>query len=246
MHSRSTTIIGAGVAVALLGALMVFVYAHNLRGSAGAASGSSVGAYVVTAPITAGTTGSGLTGEIKATSVPTAARPADAVTSLTQLTGLVSLRRLEPGEVLTTSQFGTAGTPSTDTSGLVIPAGMNAVSVNVPNPQDVAGYVSPGDKVNIFMTSRDIAGIVPGAPAEQSARLLLSNVGVLSTVVANTPAAVAPVPATGPEVWTLALSPTDTEKLLVAVQYEQLWFSLVHPGDPPAVTTGQVATSITK
>lgn len=246
MHSRSTTIIGAGVAVALLGALMVFVYAHNLGGSAGASSGTSVGAYVVTAPITAGTAGTALNGEIKIASVPTAARPTDAVGSLSQLSGLVSLRRLEPGEVLTTSQFGAAGTPSTDTSGLSIPAGLNAVTVNVPIPQDVAGYVSAGDKVNLYMTSRDIPNEVAGTPGGAAARLLLSNVTVLSTVVANTPAAVAPVPATGPEYFTLALSPSDTEKVIYAETFEQVWFALVHPGDPNAVTTGQAATTLFK
>jgi len=246
MQSRSTTIIGAGVAVALLGALMVFVYAHNLRGSAGASGGSSVGAYVVTAPITAGTAGTGLTGLIKVTSVPTAARPADAVGALSQLSGLVSLRRLEPGEVLSTSQFGTAGTPSTDTSGLAIPAGMNAITVNVPIPQDVAGYVSPGDKVNMYMTSKDIPNEVAGSPGGAAARLLLSNVTVLSTVVEGTPAAVTPVPATGPEYFTLALSPTDTEKVIYAETFEQVWFALVHPGDPNAVTSGQAATTLFK
>src|SRR6184192_353740 len=51
MKSRSTTIIGAGVAVAVLGAALVFLYAHNLQGAASAATGNNVGAYVVTTAI---------------------------------------------------------------------------------------------------------------------------------------------------------------------------------------------------
>src|SRR5216684_6421315 len=65
MHSRSTTIIGAGVAVAILGAVLVFAYARSLQGSAGAASpgatsGSNVSAYVAATAIATGTKGTAL------------------------------------------------------------------------------------------------------------------------------------------------------------------------------------------
>lgn len=239
MHSRSTTIIGAGVVVALLGGLLVFVYARNLRGSAGASTTPTVAAFVASSSITVGTQGSAITTMVRQSSVPASARPADAVTSLSQLSGLVALRKIEAGEVVTTSQFGTAGTPSTDTSGLAIPPGQNAITVNVPIPQDVAGYVTPGDRVNVYMMSKDLG-------SGNAVRLLLSNVAVLATVPAGTPAATTPAPATGAEFFTLALSPPDIEKLVFAETFEQVWFGLVHPGDTPATTGGQLGTTLFK
>ena len=80
MKSRSTTIIGAGVAVAVLGAALVFLYAHNLQGSASAATGNNVGAYVVTTAIPTGTKGASVGSYVKGLALPSAARPADALT----------------------------------------------------------------------------------------------------------------------------------------------------------------------
>ena len=239
MHSRSTTIIGAGVAVAVLGAAMVFAYTRNLQGTAGA-SPSGVTTYVASAAIASGTPGSAIAASIRQASIPTSARQANAITSLTQLNGLAATRNIEAGEVIATTQFGAAGSPSTETSGLAIPAGHNAVTVNAPIPQNVAGYVSPGDLVNVYLTTKD-------APPN-SARLLLSNVTVLSTVIANTPATKpgAAASGAGATYFTLSLTPADAEKVIFAETYEQVWFGLVHPGDPPATSGGQVVTTLFK
>lgn len=238
MKSRSTTIIGAGVAVAVLGAVMVFAYAHSLQGSAGATTGSSAGAYVAASAIPTGTKGSAISALVKSAAVPSAARPSDALTSLTQVSTQVALRNISAGEVISASQFGTAGTPNTDTSGLTIPAGKNAITVTSPVPQAVAGYVSPGDLVNIYLTTK--AG-------DQGARLLLSNVSVLATVPANTPkvaSGAAAAPAAGDVYFTLALSPQEAEKIIFSQTYESLWYGLVHPGDGPASTTGQTVKTL--
>lgn len=235
MHnSRSTTIIGAGVAVAILGAVLVFFYARNLQGSAGAATGTTAGAYVAAATITTGTKGTALTTLVKVTNVPVSARPADAVTALSQLASLQALRNIEAGEVIAASQFGAAGTPNTDTSGLSIPAGHNAITVTSPVPQAVAGFVSPGDLVNMYMTAKDGSGV----------RLLLSNVTVLATVPANTPKAATPAPVSGDVFFTLSLTPAESEKVIFAEAYDGIWYGLVHPGDGPAVTTGQTLKTL--
>ncbi|HYR61818.1 MAG TPA: RcpC/CpaB family pilus assembly protein [Actinomycetota bacterium] len=239
MHSRSTTIIGAGVAVAILGAVLVFAYARSLQGSAGAASGASVGAYVATTAITPGTKGSALSSSVKTTTVPASARPADAVTDLSQVSSLQALRNIEAGEVIAASQFGAAGTPNTSTSGLAIPVGHNAITVTSPFPQAVAGYVSPGDLVNVYMTNKD----------GQAARLLVSNVSVLATVPANaaapktgTPATASPV--AGDVFFTLSLTPAESEKVIFAQTYESLYYGLVHPGDGPAASPGQTLKTL--
>ena len=234
MKSRSTTIIGAGVAVAILGAALVFLYAHNLQGSASAATGNNVGAYVVTTAIPQGTKGTSVATYVKGLAVPAAARPADALTSISQIANLQALRTINVGEVIATSQFGAAGTLNASTNGLTIPGGKNAITVTSPVPQAVAGFVSAGDLVNIYMTTKS---------GDQGARLLLSNVTVLAVVPANTPKA-APAPLTTDVFFTLALSPQEAEKVIFAQTYEALWYGLVHPGDGPATSAGQTVKSL--
>jgi pilus assembly protein CpaB len=238
MKSRSTTIIGAGVAVAILGAALVFLYAHGLQGSAGAATGAKVGAYVATTTIPSGTKAESLASFVKGTTVPASARPADALTSMAQIANLEALRNISAGEVVAASQFGTPGTPGTSnapTNGLAIPAGKNAITVTAPVPQAVAGYVTAGDLVNIYMTTK--AG-------DQAARLLLSHVTVLAVVPANTPKVAVAAPPTVDIFFTLALSPQDAEKVIFAQTYETLWYGLVHPGDGPASSAGQTLKSL--
>ncbi|HEY4938986.1 MAG TPA: RcpC/CpaB family pilus assembly protein [Actinomycetota bacterium] len=238
MKSRSSTIIGAGVALAILGAALVFLYAHSLQGSAGAATGTDVAAFVAKTAIPSGTKADSLTTYVKGQAVPAAARPADALTSLSQIANLQTLRNISAGEVVAVSQFGTAGaataTTTASTDGLAIPAGKNAITVTAPVPQAVAGYVAAGDFVNIYMTGK----------GDQSARLLLSHVAVLAVVPANTPKIAAAAAPTTDINFTLALSPQDAEKVIFAQTYEALWYGLVHPGDGPATSAGQTLKSL--
>jgi pilus assembly protein CpaB len=237
MHNRSTTIIGAGVAVAVLGAVLVFVYARSLQGSSSASGAPGAAAWVARTAIPAGTQGGTITPDVQEATVPATARPSDAITNLGQINGLVSLRPIEVGEVVTISEFGTAGTPSVNTSGLAIPAGTNAMTVNVPIPQNVAGYVTPGDLVNVYLSSKDIG-------ATPAVRLLLSNVTVLAVVVEGTPSTTTPTPVAGPQYFTLALTPAQSEKMIYAETFEQVWFALVHPGDSPVSSGGIVPSNL--
>jgi pilus assembly protein CpaB len=238
MKSRSSTIIGAGVALAILGAALVFLYAHSLQGSASAATGTDVAAFVAKTTIPSGTKADSLTTYVKGQAVPASARPADALTSLSQIANLQTLRNISAGEVVAVSQFGLPGaasaTSTATTNGLAIPAGKNAITVTAPVPQAVAGYVSAGDLVNIYMTSK----------GDPSARLLLSDVAVLAIVPANTPKIAAAAPPTTDINFTLALSPQEAEKVIFAQTYDALWYGLVHPGDGPATSAGQTLKSL--
>jgi pilus assembly protein CpaB len=240
MKSRSSTIIGAGVAVAILGAALVFLYAHSLQGSAGAATGTTVAAFVAKTTIPSGTKADSLSTYVKGQAVPASARPADALRSLSQIANLQTLRDINVGEVVAVSQFGPPGaisgatTATATTDGLAIPAGKNAITVTAPVPQAVAGYVAAGDLVNIYMTTK----------GDPSARLLLSHITVLAIVPANTPKIAAAAPQTTDVNFTLALSPQDAEKVIFAQTYEALWYGLVHPGDSPPASTGQTLKSL--
>jgi pilus assembly protein CpaB len=241
MRNRSTTIIGAGVAVAILGAVMVFAYTRNLSGTA-AASPANISTLVAASAISSGAAGSSIAPFVKLTQIPAAARPADAIRSLGQLTGQAALRNIEAGEVITAAEFGAAGTPSTNTSGLAIPPGHDAITVTSPVPQAVAGYVTPGALVNLFLVAK----------GGEAVRLLLSNVTVLSTVPATVAAAAAAKPGTtaaapsGDVFFTLSLTPSEAEKVIFAQTYESLWYGLVHPGDGPVTSAGQTLPTLFK
>ena len=69
-------------------------------------------------------------------------------------------RTIYPGEQLISSKFGATGAAA---SGLTIPKGKIAISVNLTDPSRVAGFVNPGDKVAIFMTGTGGATAAPSA-----------------------------------------------------------------------------------
>lgn len=236
MQSRSSTIIGAGIAVALLGALMVFAYARSVEGKATPAAG--VPAFVVTTDVPAGTRWEDVLGSLKEAKVPPALRPATAVSSTDQLAGRIAVRPISSGEILTRTQFGaTAAVPA---GGLEIPPGHNAITVSLPVPQGVGRYAQPGDLVNVFVTFK-------GEGTPNSTKLLLSNVQVLSAQPAGIPAAASKGQAAGGDVvLTLALNPDAAEKLIFAKENGSLWFGLVYPGDPPASTGGRNYSTVLK
>jgi len=87
MKSRSSTIIGAGVAVAILGAALVFLYAHRpagIRGPPPQGPASPPSSPRTAIPI--GTKSDSLSDYVKGQAVPASSRPADALTSLSQIT----------------------------------------------------------------------------------------------------------------------------------------------------------------
>lgn len=234
MHTRSTTIIAAGVIVSFLGIVSVIAYGRSVeRRSAG---GSTVAAYTASSDIPAGTSGAEAARSMRRVSVPKTVRPSTAVSDPAQIDGRIAVRSIATGEVVTTTQFGTTAT--TPASGLEIPPGYNAVSVNLPSPQGVAHYAGPGDIVNVYVTLK--ADGDPKGPGAQT-KLILSNVQVLSD---QTPGAKAGPGGTGEVLLTLALQPKDAEKLIFAKETGSVWFGLVRPGDAPAATVGQSSATV--
>ncbi len=230
-QTRSRTIVIAGVIVALLGAVMVFVYARSVTGRIGGEA--TVSSFVATKNIPAGTKWEAATALMTRRSVPTSLQPDNAVTSSAQMAGRTSVRAISKGEVVTTAQFG--GATSAPGAGLEIPPSHNAVTMSISPPQGVVHYVQKGDLVNIYVTMKQGDGTVT--------KLLLSNVQVLS----NRPAADASdgQVAGGSEViLTLALTPDQAERVIFSKENGSLWFGLVRPGDAPATTGGRNAQNV--
>ncbi len=132
---------------------------------------------------------------------------------------------------------------------IALPDGLQAVAVTVPFTNGGAGYVAPGDRVDVYVTVPPGAAGAPTAPYTQ---ILLSGVEVLDTstevaprraevVVDDTEAAPAGSSRPGGEQITLllAVSPTDGERLVFAASVNQLWFGLMGE-DQPASRPGGV------
>jgi Flp pilus assembly protein CpaB len=222
----------AGASVALLGALVVFAYAKSVTSSAG--GGSSMSAYVATKDIGAGTKWADAQKVVAKQNVPSSLRPASAIGSPAELAGRTSVRQIAKGEVVTVSQFGTsAAAPGL---GLEIPPKLNAVTINIPSPRGVAHYPQAGDLVNVYTTIKTVDG-------KTTTKLLLSNVQILSNHAAGAQTSEG-ASKSGEILFTLALSPDKSEKVIFAKENGSLWFGLVRPGDPAATTAGRNITNV--
>jgi pilus assembly protein CpaB len=112
----------------------------------------------------------------------------------------------------------------------VITPGMRALAVRVNDIISVAGYVLPGSHVDVIVTLR---------PAQESiSRIVLTNVKVLSTGPnIDTAQARDGKPAQNPPLVTLELTPTDAERLSLAMNQGQIALALRNPMDVEKVET---------
>lgn len=103
--------------------------------------------------------------------------PEGALTSTDDVEGLVALGTIYPGQQVVTEQLGDPGTQQV----LGIPEDQMAISVDLTDPERVAGFVNPGSWVAIFM-SADPEVILPDGSTQRLptvTRILLPKVQVL-------------------------------------------------------------------
>ncbi len=151
MKRRAITFLLA-VLISALGTTGVLAYVHgaNARALAGQ---QAVTVLVAAQPIPAGTQAGQAQrqGLLRAEKWPAATVPADAMRSITPgQASLIVSAEVQPGELLLRPMLGSA---ASDTSGLPIPAGLTAVTIDLCAPEAVAGYVHPGSLVALYQTS---------------------------------------------------------------------------------------------
>jgi pilus assembly protein CpaB len=143
------------VALALLlavvgtGGVLAYVRQANNRALAGQ---KAVSVLVAGKLIPSGTTVAAAfrDGLLTSQKLPAAALPSDAMSSIPpSMSGLVLSADVQQGQLLLRPMLVTAAEV---TSGLPIPAGMVAVTVNLCLPEAVAGYVRAGSEVEVFST----------------------------------------------------------------------------------------------
>lgn len=194
MTRRILTIIVAIVlAVIGTGAVLIYVKQADQRALAGQ---KAVSVLVATQQVAAGTTAEAAfrDGYLQAQKLPAESVPADAVRSIgPDMSGLVLSGNLPSGQLLLRPMLVTRTVAAT---GLAIPTGKVALSVQMCLQKAVAGYLRPGSQIAVFNTSfkgkaGDVAVSCQGDSWQNGAtdihtRLVLTNVEVLAVGQAST------------------------------------------------------------
>ena len=163
--------------------------------------------------------------------------PADALTDTNSVKGLSALNDIFPGQPLVRAMFGNT---TSATGKLTLPDGKMAMSVELTDPERVAGFVVPGSQVAIFATLKiKYVGGPKNGMDDDFTQLLLPKVSVLgigqeSLRTVNVPdASSSPnpniqdkVPVT---VLTVAVTQDEAQKLAHAAQTGKLYFALLSP-----------------
>lgn len=248
---RRTILLVVAALVAALGTTMVFMYVRGVD----ARANERFDAVEVLRAVEIIAPGESLSaaqaaGKIEMGTIARGALLDGATTSISDIADQVALTTVFPGEQIIAGKFGSAG----DQDVLTIPEGQMAISVNLTDPARVAGFVTPGAEVAIFVSAE------PEQTDDESeealpdfTRLLLPRVKVIgvgtTTVVPTTT-----TDATGTEtteqlprtLLTLAVDQRDAEKIIFAAKNGEMAFgllteeSVVRPGLP--VTADNVFT----
>lgn len=223
---RRMVLLLAALLVAALGTASIFLYVDRADDRA-LKDQRPVEVLVAKTLIKAGTTGSEAErqGAFRLQRIPLAATIAGHLRDTRSITGLVAVGDIHPGEQIIPAKFAQAGS----TSGLPIPVGKMAMSVQLGDPERVAGFVKPGSEVAIFVTMTLPA--TPGQPAVPGAttRVLIPRVEVIAvgpTTLRPATKGQGNTESTPTAILTLAVDQGQAEKL-VAAQVGRLYLALL-------------------
>lgn len=197
MGRRILAILAAAV-IALVGAVLVLVYARGADARAVAAASPSK-VYVSTSVVPAGTTLKDAVrlGQLTQTDVAARAKPVGALEGVDENNSdLVALTDIAPGQYVLASGFG--DTPLGEKA-LQVGAGKLAVSVQLQDPARVGNFVRPGSMLTIFMTY-DLAKLETKSSGDSEKTDLGSGTSILLDnvkVIAMGDASLTPVQPTG-------------------------------------------------
>lgn len=244
MRNRSNLLVLLGIAFFVVGGIIVYVLTNDDSGSSSATASTQSSVIVATRDIPAGSLADEVVAEggLKQVKVPSGQMVAGAVQSLNQLSGATFVQGFAADQQIVTN-----GLQSLSRT-FEVPDGYEAMAIQLDFVAGGAGYVSPGDRVNVFGAFSTQYPI--GNASLPRAELLISNVEVLDvdlTVPARrgTTDTGAARLATDTVTFLVAVKTTDAEKLVFTTEFENLYATLLAK-DAPAVgdTPGRDGTSI--
>lgn len=227
---RRRILMVVAVVVATLGAALVFLYAQNAESRAEDRF-ETVEVLVASQQIEAGEAiDAALTaGKITKQSVTVGSVLPGATDQGAVFKGQVALTTVYPGEQLLPAKFGVA-TDVEAASTLPIPDGLQAISVDLGDPERVAGFVNPGAEVVVYWYGVD------AQTGQSVARILHERVLVLGTGSTTQVATTTTTDPTGAEtieqlprtLLTFALTQKDVERTIFAQRNGELILGLVN------------------
>src|ERR1700689_2167218 len=159
--------------------------------------------------------------DVRIANLPPSSLPANTYDRRSKVLGHGVVVPIAKGEFILPSKLAGeeagAGLPS------LIPNGMRAVSVRVNEVVSVAGFVTPGTRVDVLLTG------TPGGSGEQQTTTVLQNVAVLAS--GHTLERTATGEAQTTAVITLLVSPDDAQRLTLASSEGHIQLALRNPLD---------------
>lgn len=268
MRQRSNLIILFGIAFLLVGGAIVYLIVDDDGGDDFAVGVTKVSVLVAKDTIPANTVGADAieAGLVEIDQVAAGSQAADVLSSAAALENRIFAVEVSKGSPISTSQLVTRSL-----SNIQVPEGFDAVAVQVSYTGGGAGYIAPGDKVNVYgiygdqQNTTDAGVSIPdGATADvPSTELALTNVLVLDVSAQQPTSATAQATTTetgaqvtdrnvGSLTYLLALKPEDVERVVQIRSFADLYLSLTAddapnapdtPGSDGSTVDGPVSTS---
>lgn len=240
---KRTVAVALAVVLAGVAALALMSYVRGVEARA-IEDQEPVQAFVAKDVIPAGKFGEVAVSEglIVRVPVPRKVVPEGAVTSLTQINRKVAAVSILKGEQILAARF---VEPAEARGLLPIPADRQAVSIEVGVPSGVAGFIQGGDRVSMVAQ----IDVQSGGQAESRVQYLLQNIQVLSVghrvVTTETKEGESQVQQQqGRVLLTLALTPEEAERVVLAHFQGQVYFTLLPPGQEPFSTPGRTRGNV--
>ena len=235
---KSRLLAGTAAAVlALIGAIVIFVYAQGADERA-VQGLEPKDVLVVQTAVPAGTPVETLTAAVALQKLPGAAVAQSALRSLDESAGKVTAVDLHPGEQLLAERL-IAPEELKNKGSVKVPDGLQEISFQLEPQRVVGGRITPGDLVGIFI-SLDKGGIEAKADKETTELAIHKT---LVTAVQRAPQASGAAPSSsaspdpnspdpndtqlpnGSLLLTVAVSDINASKIIFAAEYAKLWLS---------------------
>jgi pilus assembly protein CpaB len=227
---RRTIVLVSALLIAALGVLLVLLYVRGADNRAGSGRKTET-VLVATQTIATGTTGEQAEADglytSKAISADSVAE--GALTSIDEVKSLVSLTTVFPGQQLVRAGWGQAQSVTS----IPVPSGYLAVSVQLGDPQRVAGFLGPGSEVAVFATVPDpsaTAGNGGNVTTTLLRKVTVITVGNVAPVTEASPSSSSSSDTISRAIVTLALTQEQAQKVIYAQSRGQLYLGLVSTG----------------
>jgi pilus assembly protein CpaB len=225
MQNRLLAIMVA-IVLAVVSAMALVVYANSADRRA-ISEQAPVPVYVASQKIEQGQSIEEAAGKIRVASIPRKALAENAVRALAQISGRVAAVDILPGEQLLVGRW--VSREQVEGENLLnVQLGFQAVSIQVDATRQVSGFITPGNRVNVFATLNAVGG-------GKFSRLLLADIKVLAVGTSAVAGSSRPASGQGSSLSTITLEVKDglVERVVFAAESGSLYLSLVAPGAKP-------------